>query len=156
MRKKVTKIIVGIIVVMLAVVVITAMRKPVGGISGLFSTINFSEEMSVESTQTTNNSAVSKVTLKIKGYNLFESGKFKGEIVIDNQKIVNGDEFSLLANHKDGQYTITVVQLPKVADNGIDLIPTNKTYTFSIFNNEAYLIIVDDDLVSSYYKNLGE
>lgn len=154
MRKKVTKIIVGIIVVVLAVVVITAMRKPVGGISGLFSTINFSEEISVDSTQTTDNSAVSKVTLKIKGYNLFESGKFKGEIIIDNQKIANGDEYSLSANHKDGQYTITVVQLPKVDDNGINLIPTNKTFTFSIFNNKAYLIIVDGDLISSYYKNL--
>lgn len=154
MRKKVTKIIVGIIVVVLAVGVITAMIKPVGGIPGLFSTINFSEEMSVDSDQTTDNSAVSKVTLKIKGYNLFESGKFKGEIIIDNQKIANGDEYSLSANHKDGQYTITVVQLPKVDNNGIDLIPTNKTFTFSIFNNKAYLIIVDGDLISSYYKNL--
>lgn len=160
MKKSLFKITTFIIICLIGLIIITFSNKPIGGINKLFTTYSFSEKMELIEEQPLDSNIPDRINVRISGYSLLWSNKFHGQITIDNMTIDdNNDEYSLLVLENQNKYTIFLIEKPLVAENGIDLIPSEKYVTILlsegavkvIINNNTYTICENVEKWSNYH-----
>ena len=149
MKKSLFKITTFIIICIVGLMIIASSNKPVGGIPKLYTTFSFSGKMNLNDEQTSDSNVSKQISVSVSGYRLLWSNKFHGRITIDNMTIDDSnDEYSLLVLENQNEYTIAAVEKPKVAGNGIDLIPSENSITIllgdgstkAVINNNTYTI----------------
>ena len=149
MKKSLFKITTFIIICIVGLMIIASSNKPVGGIPNLYTTFSFSGKMNLNDEQTSDSNVSKQISVSVSGYRLLWSNKFHGRITIDNMTIDDSsDEYSLLVLENQNEYTIAAVEKPKVAENGIDLIPSENSITILlgdgsikvVINNNTYTI----------------
>ena len=149
MKKSLFKITTFIIICIVGLMIIASSNKPVGGIPKLYTKFSFSGKMNLNDEQTSDSNVSKQISVSVSGYRLLWSNKFHGRITIDNMTIDDSsDEYSLLVLENQNEYTIAAVEKPKVAENGIDLIPSENSITILlgdgsikvVINNNTYTI----------------
>ena len=149
MKKSLFKITTFIIICIVGLMIIASSNKSVGGIPKLYTTFSFSGKMNLNDEQTSDSNVSKQISVSVSGYSLLWSNKFHGRITIDNMTIDDSnDEYSLLVLENQNEYTIAAVEKPKVAENGIDLIPSENSITILlgdgsikvVINNNTYTI----------------
>ena len=149
MKKSLFKITTFIIICIVGLMIIASSNKPVGGIPKLYTTFSFSGKMNLNDEQTSDSNVSKQISVSVSGYRLLWSNKFHGRITNDNMTIDDSnDEYSLLVLENQNEYTIAAVEKPKVAENGIDLIPSENSITILlgdgsikvVINNNTYTI----------------
>lgn len=122
--------------------IIASSNKPVEGIPKLYTTFSFSGKMNLNDEQTSDSNVPKQISVSVSGYRLLWSNKFHGRITIGNMTIDDSnDEYSLLVLENQNEYTIAAVEKPKVAENGIDLIPSKNSITILLGDGSAKVTI---------------
>ena len=142
MKKSLFKITTFIIICIVGLMIIASSNKPVGGIPKLYTTFPFSGKMNLNDEQTSDSNVSKQISVSVSGYRLLWSNKFHGRITIDNMTIDDSnDEYSLLVLENQNEYTIAAVEKPKVAENGIDLIPSENSITILLGDGSTKVVI---------------
>ena len=142
MKKSLFKITTFIIICIVGLMIIASSNKPVGGIPKLYTTFSFSGKMNLNDEQTSDSNVSKQISVSVSGYRLLWSNKFHGRITIDNMtNDDSNDEYSLLVLENQNEYTIAAVEKPKVAENGIDLIPSENSITILLGDGSTKVVI---------------